>query len=292
MESHIITKRPRPQVPEGAPHFIIVGACKAGTTTLYDDLAKHPDTFLPFDKEPDILHKATDTVDALRLWSKHFEKSTSGQIRGEASTYYTMVPNFEDVSKLAQETLGSDVRIIYLMRHPINRIISQLGHDYLARRIDKNFDEAALNDPKYVAWSDYALQIKPWIENFGRTNVMTIVFEDFIERRIEITKSVCEFIGLNPYTLPKRNEISNTREGKQMNPNKILQTILIRTSYYKTWRHFLPSGIKNFVRKAPIKKPSTTIVTLRPETQAELKRRLAHVPKDLFSLDIDSGKWE
>lgn len=64
------------------PHFLIIGACKSGTTSLYDDLARHPDGNMPHDKEPAILHKAAgDPVRARSLWSARSSRGDEAAIR-------------------------------------------------------------------------------------------------------------------------------------------------------------------------------------------------------------------
>ena len=193
------------EVPDGAPHFIIVGACKAGTTTLYDDLSVHPDAALPDDKEPDILHRARDARHALDLWHRHFASTGKAGVRGEGSTYYTMSPDLPPVARLARDAIGAEGRIVYIVRDPIRRIESHLAHDHAVGRLAaRDYDKAALEMGRFVSWSDYGRQIAPWIEAFGRSNVLLVCFEDFVANRHRIGREVAAFVGLDPELMVPR----------------------------------------------------------------------------------------
>lgn len=282
-----------PAVPEGAPHFLIVGACKAGTTTLYDDLALHPDSFMPADKEPDILHRGQDPDEVLTMWRRHFRGAPQGALRGEGSTYYTMTPDRADVSGLARRVLGPEARIIYIMRHPLRRIESHLGHDHIAGRVAaEDFDRAALEETRYVAWSDYARQMAPWIEAFGRENVLPVIFERFVSERHSTARAVASFIGLDPDRLPARSGVSNARDSMRVPKGKMLSRLLNSTTYRQRLRGLVPDGMRQVLRQAVSRRAGAPVeVALQEETLAELRLRLSHVPGALRALGITPGDW-
>lgn len=282
--------RTRPRVPQGAPHFLIVGSCKSGTTNLYDDLAVHPDVFMPSNKEPDILHRAHNAEDALRLWRSHFSSAKAGDILGEGSTYYTMNPQFPDVSEFALTVLGEDARIIYLMRDPIQRIKSHLGHDIaVGRSSGQDFDKMALEEERFVSWSDYSFQIKPWIKAFGRENILPLIFEDYISDRHETVKKVAAFIGINPEKLPRREAISNSRQSLRAVPSVLKP--MMPFIYHPIFGKIVPQSYRTKLRKALTRKINVNEISLKTETCNEIKRRLKHLPEDLRKQKIEPGSW-
>ncbi len=275
------------------PDFLIVGAAKAGTTTLFDDLSLHPDICMPSDKEPDILHRCQDRDDALRMWRRHFSAAKPGDVRGEGSTFYTMTPEFAPVADLAAEALGETVKIVYMIREPISRIESHLAHDVAAGRITPgDADQAALSESRYVSWSDYGRQIKPWIKAFGREQVFIILFEDFVSHRFRIVSQVARFVGVDPSRLPEREEVSNSRENLRTMRSATISRLVTRTAYRQHVRRLIPSFIRQALHKLFSKPANISKVSLSNATKAELRQRLSHVADDLKALGVSVDRWQ
>lgn len=274
------------------PNFLIIGAMKAGTTTLYDDLAAHPDAVLPPQKEPDILHMADSIENARKLWDRHFSTAKEGSVLGEASTMYTMAPEFPQVAKLARDTLGPNTRIIYIIRDPIDRIVSHLAHDCAANRIDPTeADKAVLQHGRYVNWSDYYNQICPWLEHFGPTNVKVIKFEDLTQKRHDTAREVAKFVGLDPTLLPTRTDISNLRGTQRIATFKLVNDVINSELYRKYLRSSMPTWLRSPSKALLTRNLGPATIQLSPDTLAELKLRLHHVGPKLRSLGIVTGDW-
>lgn len=260
------------------PNFLIVGACKSGTTTFYEDLAAHPESAMPDIKEPDILHKAVDANHAIELWTQHFKRTQHGKVRGEGSTYYTMTPEFPDVSQLAREVMGKNGKIIYIVRDPIERIVSHLAHDFAVGRITStNFDDIALSERRYVDWSDYPTQIQPWIDAFGANQVKIVRFEQFVQDRRRVVQDVSQFLGLDPDRLPVRHAISNKR-GSQIALKSPYLSKLVHTGIYREIvRSALPANVRKSLRHLLGRKNAPPNVTLSKNARSNLSKRLFHV---------------
>src|SRR5262245_34426917 len=85
------------------PDFLIVGAMKAGTTSLHRDLNLHPQIFLPEEKEPEgLCHDRVLSARGRRRYARLFRPSRAGQMRGEASTAYTKLPEWQGVPARAR----------------------------------------------------------------------------------------------------------------------------------------------------------------------------------------------
>ena len=227
---------------KSVPHFLIIGAAKSGTTTLYDDLKTSKALNLPYDKEPAILIEARSRSDAIKKYNIHFNSSTkSDTIRGEASTYYMMQPLFPDVSKFALDVCGSELKIIAILRHPVDRIISHVTHDYMVGRLKyRDVDRALEKDSKYLDSSNYYMQLKTWVDTFGLKNLSCISFKEYITNRRSMSQKVAEFVGIDPNSLDYREEISNASFELRRN---ILSPEIMKL-YYRHIRKYTPTYLR------------------------------------------------
>lgn len=194
------------------PHFLIIGAMKSGTTSLYNDLKTSDDFYLPEDKEPGVLVKSHSKEEVITRYSKHFESAIPHQIRGDGSTYYTMQPLFPDVSRLAKEACGGNLKLVAILRDPVERLVSHLYHDYAAGRLTHlSVEKAIANDERYLAFSDYPRQLKPWVAAFGQKQICVFSLRHYISNRLETVCSVASFLGTDPQKIELCSTISNQK---------------------------------------------------------------------------------
>jgi hypothetical protein len=177
------------------PNFLIVGAQKAGTTSLWHYLRSHEDVFLPDNKEPGFFAEEFGWRKGIRWYESLFSGAEQYLAVGEASTYYTMHPYFRGVPQRIASVLP-DVRIIYIMRDPIERMRScyvQLLADGQERRPMK---DALFLDPGYVYLTRYAMQIRPYFECFAEEQILLMTAEDLRFHRTESLRRVLCFLGV------------------------------------------------------------------------------------------------
>lgn len=181
------------------PDFLIIGAMKAGTTTLYRDLAENPAVFLPIDKEPHaLIDDKVLSEEGRGAYARHFGAAHSDQACGEASTGYTKRPDHEGVAGRARAVCGAGLKVIYIVRHPIDRIISQHHHRYTSGNAPYSIDEAVRTMPEFINYSRYAMQLEPWVDAFGLERVLVLTFEAFVADRRGGVEAVSRFLGVTP----------------------------------------------------------------------------------------------
>lgn len=274
------------------PNFLIIGAMKSGTTSLYDDLATHPDVWLPSKKEPDILHKYNQPDQISRHYRLHFAGAKPGQVLGEASTMYTMTPWFPDVSAIARKAMGPNLKIIYIMRDPVKRILSHLAHDFSSGRVSStNFDRLVFEECRYINISDYALQLAPWVEQFGTEKILCVEFEQYIKDRESVTKQVAEFIGLNPDHLKERKEISNPKGNARSFRLGILKKIQQSSIYKYHLSRYIHPKLTNLLKKTLTKNKEVPDIQLSQKTMTELQERFSQLPNQLAALGLGNFSW-
>ena len=259
------------------PSFLIIGAMKAGTTTLFRDLRNNPAIFMPSDKELNNLN--TDEVltsEGKDEYESIFKSATQSQTCGEASTAYTKIPDIQGVPKRAHDLLGSDVQLIYLVRNPIGRLISHYHHSVIVSGLELQIDEAILHHPPLVNYSKYAMQISPWIEQFGRDQVRILVFEEFIENRSTKVQGLCDFLGI-PSNAEQVQEdlVYNKGSGRPLNEGPFSK--VAKSGFYrKLVRPLFPLALRDTLRK-----------NLLPKAPARIKPKVASVEYALEQLQED-----
>lgn len=256
---------PRPKEPDQltqmkhrTPDFLIIGAMKAGTTSLYQDLLTQPVIFMPSEKEPNSLVRDDAlTPRGRRAYAALFNPAQPGQLCGEASTDYTKLPRFTGVPRRAREVCGGNLKLVYLVREPIARMRSHHHHCLTSGIFSTpSIDEAIRVYGDLIDWSRYAMQARAWIEEFGRDNLHIIRFETFIKARRKSIAELCAFLGFDA-DVSKIDEaaVFNPSEGKHILTGR--RSALRRTALYQRMiRPLVGEGVREQVkrlvgRKAP-----------------------------------------
>ena len=194
------------------PDFLIVGAQKAGTTSLFNWLVKSGVAQSPLLKE-------VHYFDARWRWPVnyrgYFAPRKEASLIGEATPSYLAFP---EVPERAVKVLGSECKIIILLRHPVDRAVSHYFHNrrlglekrdmYTAmgeeeRLIEEAFEPGTsatrrryiLANCSYVYRSRYSERIAPWIEHFGKHNVMIVNSERMFLNPGQTVHSVARFLS-------------------------------------------------------------------------------------------------
>ncbi|MEP0708107.1 sulfotransferase family protein [Parvibaculum sp.] len=191
---------------------MIVGAMKAGTSTLHATLAQHPEIFMTKPKE---LH-AWDmpTPPPVDSYHMHFERGRGFAIRGESTPSYAYHPG--TMERLARYNPG--LKLIFIMRDPVKRAISHINHSVRLRRLpEKDLFGELLADQRdmsrldvkpfrqspygYHARGLYHLQISRMRRFFDATQIHMLRLEDFTEAPQEELDRICDFLGATRQSL-------------------------------------------------------------------------------------------
>lgn len=249
------------------PDFLIIGAMKAGTTTLYYDLLANPALFLPSIKEPRALvDDRVLTPHGRRDYARLFRPARLDQRCGEASTDYTKLPDFPGVPARAVRLLGSHLRAIYLVREPVARIISHHRHAYIHGRIQLPIDQAVRELPMFLNWSRYAMQIQPWLDALGPDQVRIVRFDDYVADRRGTVADLCRFLGVEPVVdrvEPDRvyNPAQELRRTVGL-PGRLRNTFL----YMRLIRPLLPDPVRRRLRDAVLPRGTPPPAAPAPHT--------------------------
>ncbi len=187
------------------PQAYIIGAQKAGTTTLASLLDQHPNIALADPKEPDFY---------TRHWSKGADwyrgcfKGATADVLLDASTSYaaaTLEPSVS--SELPKDdpfmgvpgrikSLRPDAKIIYVLRDPVTRTYSGYWHAVRAGEEKKPFRAALSSNPRLLWASNYHEQLCFYLNHFEQDQILIQCFEDFKTDISDIIKRCVSFVGL------------------------------------------------------------------------------------------------
>ncbi|MCP5095597.1 MAG: sulfotransferase domain-containing protein [Chloroflexi bacterium] len=243
--------------------FMIIGAQKSGTTSLASQLSNHPEICFCNIKEPMYFLDAVNWRKNLNSYHQLFTPQ-NGQLLGEASTTYTFLPKYPDTYKSLYE-YNPDLKLVYIMRHPIERMVSNYTHRILRNQVKLAPEEALLHDPSFINISRYGVQIQPYIELFGRDNILLLVFEEYVADPLECLKQIAGFLQIDftPFktidTKPKQVSVGNMQ----------LKYTAVRKLYqmnaFQSVRDYIPQSLRQLVRKQVSKeidqKPTISLET-------------------------------
>ena len=299
------------------PNFLIVGAAKAGTTSLYYYLNQHPEIqmskvkepfFFAYMNDPNVTFRSGDNPEIITSSSEYeklYDLSANHKVLGESSTWYLYL--YEKTIKNIKEYYENvEPKIIVFLRNPIERCWShyQMNVDNGWEDSTKTFEEVI--EPKiikqrlsnswaptydYIGYGMYYEQVNAYIKNFS--NVKIFLFDEFIKNRENVFLEIFNFLGIDnefkPNTKVKYNFSGNPK-------NKFLNYIL-----------FEDNNVKKFLRPLIDKMNSVKfiddmVLRIRSgnkekiEMNSETKHKLNIIYKDKILklqelLNIDLNHW-
>lgn len=187
--------------PEGRlPNFIVVGATKAGTTSLDFYLSLHPEIHMARPKEPRFF---IDAAEPRGRWTKGVGWyrdlfRTGKRICGEASPAYTLAPALPGVPE-RMARLIPNAKLIYLVREPVERMKS---HFLMQCRQTGSYGSLAdfLTDnpeSRCLLASCYGSQLEKYLEFFPLEQILVVESEDLARRRSQVLRRIFDFLGVD-----------------------------------------------------------------------------------------------
>lgn len=252
--------------------FMIIGAQKCGTTSLATQLADHPAVCFCAEKEPGYFNQAADWRAGIEAYHALYSPQP-GQLCGEASTFYTFLPEFPGTHERLFE-YNPDLKLIYVMRQPVERALSHYTHN-LVRELDTRPPEVALfAAPEYVNRSRYGVQLRPYLELFERDNVLLVVFEEYVRDQIAALQGIAAFLGLDPQ--PFSAAETEARHKSVGEPYLKYDTMrsFVRTPVFRRLRSIVPESLRQPVRHRLLSNTLDAKPELTPQVRQTLWRLL------------------
>jgi len=201
------------QVTRPVPNLFVIGAMKSGTTYLAAQLSGHPQILICAPEEPsyfvdpEVLREIWPHMWKREFWRSEdsylrlFEHAGGAAVIGEASTNYTKLPQIAGVVDRIKR-FNPEARFVYLMRDPVDRAITHYWHMVRHHSEHRSLDVAIEQDLQYRDVSYYAMQLRPYLEAFGRDRVHLLTHETLTARPREVLRELYAWLGVDPSFVP------------------------------------------------------------------------------------------
>ena len=175
------------------PNLVIIGAMKSATTSLNHYLAAHPEIHMAARKELDFFVAEENWGKGLDWYRSWF--STDRRIIGEASPNYTIFPFRRGVPQRMHSVIPG-AKLIYLVRDPIQRMISHYVHARFMRRENRPIDEALTEaDNWYLHRSLYFEQLEQYAPYYDASRILVLSSEELLADRAGTLRRLFRFVG-------------------------------------------------------------------------------------------------
>ena len=292
------------------PNFLIVGASKSGTSSLYHYLKQHPDIFLSekqkegryfsqmkncFRGPGDTVVETTVTKDE-EAYKALFEGYGQEKAVGDISPEYLYF--HEQAIPLIKTTLGNDVRIIIILRNPVDRAYSAYTHFKRDKRETLSFEEALEKEMereaqnwlwtwKYKHSGFYTAQVKAYLDSFEHVKVF--LYDDLISDQPQVLKNICAFIGVDDdFQFDTTYKYNVSGDPK----NQLLYKLETSRGLINALKKVIPSGLVARVKKNWTGEKQMVKSEMSQETRSNL---VDFFREDIFELqkliDRDLTNW-
>ena len=268
------------------PNLFIVGAAKAGTTSLYKYLEHHPDICMASVKEPhyfaDINPKPelaflTKIIKDQTAYLNLFNNPTA-RYRGEASPSYLWDESV--AAKLKQAS--PEAKIIIMLREPVSRAYSHYLMDVREGIQHLPFTEALKQDyaqPNkgwdvsrlYVELGFYCQQLQAYQNEFKREQLKIVFFEEFIKDVPAGVNDILQFLELESDGLDEL-ELSASHNAYAEARSELARRLMGAAKLRGALQRVLPKSVKSFLRHSVLTRQAK-----KPEIPAEARAFLASV---------------
>ncbi len=196
------------------PNLIVIGAQKCGTSGLHYYMSLHPEVSMSTPKELNFFIAERNFPRGIEWYSRHFDPTA--RCRGEASPNYTAYPQHLGVpERIAAVVPG--VRLVYIVRDPIERITAHFVHNYAKRR-EKGDLRATLVHPNtsYVNRSKYFMQLQRFLAHFDEEQILVLDQRDLRDDRMATLRRLFEFAGVDAgFEHPKFGQVRHSTSRKK-----------------------------------------------------------------------------
>jgi hypothetical protein len=252
------------------PNLLVIGAMKAGTTALHDYLGAHPQIFMSRRKELKFFSNDLNWRQGVEWYRSHFEQAP-GHVRvGESSPHYTRATQFPGVPERIASVLP-DVRFIYLVRDPIERIRSAYLHRVSKGKESRSLEEAVARDEPYVNDSRYAWQLDHYLRHFHRARILVVESERLRDERAETLARILGFLEVDsdPELCGSLPDVHVTSHKREFHP-----AVSALTRVGQPVKSYLPHRWKKRLARVGSRPLATARATLSSDVDRDLRGRL------------------
>lgn len=285
------------------PSFLIIGAGKSGTTSVWRYLDQHPEVFMSPVKEPnffalkgqsltsgddpDRMHHYPQSVTTWDDYQELFADAPPDAVTGEASPMYL----YDDRAPAnIEQHLGTNVRLVAFLRQPAERLFSRWQHLVAdghppSDDIRDAFDSDSIwwRRPDLVPEGFYGAHLRRYLDRFPRSHLNVFLFSELVEHPQETMTDLYDFLGVDPSFEPVQARYNSSHRLQ----NSALAWLFGRESGLKEWVASTAPALLQRLRNTPTVQRLLTWLRRRlghrDALTPALRRRLTH---EIYEDDI------
>ena len=265
------------------PDFLLIGAMKAGSTTLWSHLNRHPSLFMCRPKEPQFFSRERVYKKGFDWYRGLFADAKPDQLCGEASVCYTRHPTFTGAPERIAEFLP-EAKLLFVARDPVARALSHYRHNMLEARLNKrqpvlDFEAAVEADASILSSGHYVEQLDRYLVNFERDKILCVLLEDLISHQDETMERVAEFLGVDHHSFSGTETIVANPWEKRVTSSVVRWNVRrIRRSPIHTGLRIIPRPIRRKIHEKLMR--SSIIKNVSLAVNRKHVRRIAAIQKE------------
>jgi hypothetical protein len=261
------------------PNLIVIGGLKCGTTSLHHYLGLHPQIAMSRPKELNFFVEELNWPLGAGWYASHFDPAVP--VRGESSPHYTNRPRFAGVAERMRD-LVPDARLVYVVRDPIDRMLSHYLHNLGGGYDDRPLEEALADEHSaYVNRSRYFFQLAPYLDAFGAERVHIVSRDELKAERAETMRRAFAFAGVDAgFTSPQFEREWETGTGKGSGRFRLMDRAVRLPGLRALDRNFdrLPESLRWMVERV-VHDPRAGEAP-KPQVPEDLRTRLSELLRD------------
>ena len=284
-------------IPARIPDFFVVGAQKAGTTSLYEYLRQHPQIYMSPIKEPSYFAPEQCAGGPVFTWDSYlrlFAGAGTERALGEATATYL----WSAAAPLGIAARIPEARIVMILRSPIDRAFSQYLHmltEGVTRRSFRAQIAVSLRQPEtrfshtwpFLELGLYHQQVARYLRQFPRANIHICYYEEFALSPLRVMSELYAFLGVDPAYTP---DVTHRHNEPRVPRAAAAVYVLRRCGMWRALRALTPPRLRSALRSAAVR--SRDSLTIDPAAHEFLAAYYRHDVEQLsFLLDRDLTHW-
>jgi hypothetical protein len=276
------------------PTFLVIGAQKSGSTALHAYLRRHPDVAMSNPKELKFFVERFNWNLGVAWYEEQFAPAAARPVPpiavGETSPDYARCTIHPGVPERIASVIP-DVRLIYIVRHPLERIRSAYQHAIAHGAESRPIDEAVQRSPHYVDDTRYAMQVDRFLEVFDREQLLLVGNRALRDDRRATLRQVGAFIGVDPDAFEWSRVGSERYTSEDRTAPAGVVAVASRSRLAPMVRSVVPASLRQRVWRASSREIGEEELTLSHESVRHIMGALADDIRRIAADVPEAATW-
>ena len=194
------------------PNFLVIGAPRAGTTYIYQNISSHPEIFLPTPKELHFFDRHYEK--GIEYYEDFFKNAADYKAIGEATPAYL---HTKCVAERIKQNLNN-IKFIVCLRNPVDRLYSEFWNvkAKFTENKDISFEEKIRLKPEFIEEGFYDEHLERYFSMFPKENFLILFFDEIVKNPANFLKKIYTFLEVDPnFISPLSKEQINAADSKK-----------------------------------------------------------------------------